>query len=126
MSLPVAWGSVSQFDCQELLGTTAQPTNADDLCWLLQTFLESHHRCEFPREFLDRITTGGKSEGIAKRTKDHKCLRQIAIEEIHIEDIGVVGDLVLKHKANEFVSILVYSGEKWLMYWPTRPVKRIR
>ena len=113
------------FDCSSLLQATDEPRNPADLCWLLQSFVESHDGCEFPRAFLDRITTGGKTQGIARRTTEHKCLKQVTIQELRIEDNGVLGDLTVKNKKREYVSVLVYSGDKWLMYWPTEPVKHV-
>jgi len=125
LSVPITWGSSGELDCASVFETTKEPTDADDLCWLLRAFLESHHSCEFPPEYLDRITKGGKDEGPFKRSKDDRCLRKVVIKELQIDEISVIGNLTLKNKHKTLVSHLVYSGDKWLMYWPTRPARHI-
>ena len=114
-----------RFDSIPLYTGESHPTDADDLCWLLQAFVQAHHTCTFPRPFLDRITTGGKTAGLARRTRDHRCLKRLKIQEVSIDDTGVLGDVILFNKNKEFVAILVYSGDRWLMYWPTRPVEHM-
>lgn len=107
--------------------TAALPARGD-LVHVLQMFFESHCTCVLSPELKERVTYGAGKTGAGHDHHGEACLGAVEIVNKNLRD-GFVGYLEVKPVGMRekegagglFLVIVVYSGERWLVY-PAAPV----
>ena len=105
--------------------------NPRDLEWLLKRLFRAHRKCRFSSALTERVTHGAGTETPPVKGREMTCLGALELISFDADEIGTIAELIVRpgKEAREpdgrYTILLVYSGDRWLMYPPAAVVERV-
>lgn len=105
--------------------------NPGDLERLLERLFRAHRKCRFSSALTERVTHGAGTETPPVKGKEMTCLGTLELISFDADEIGTIAELIVRpgketrEPDGRYRILLVYSGDRWLMYPPAPVVEGI-